>query len=129
MTHISNSGAVGNANILAVVRRHHKHQRAKNPALAALVPGGGKIVANGALRAVMPTVDGGQVVYLVVPRIEWASHLEALSARVMAHLNGGATPAVTPGEIVKTAIDTAFGALSDLERFAARVTATAIAAE
>ena len=127
MTHISNHNANGNANILGSVRRHHKHERAKDPSLPAPVPGGGQVIANGHLKVELQGVNGDTIVYRVWPETVLRFALESISSTCMKP--AAVPPAATPGEIVKTAIDTAFGALSDLERFAARVTATAIAAE
>ena len=74
---------------------------------------------------------GSVVVYSVTPHIEWRSHREAPLARLRP-LNGGATPAATPADALKRAVDMALGAFADIERRARDAqpeSTTSIAAE
>ena len=90
-------------------------QAIKNPAMSALVPGAGRVIANGALRVELPQVDGSTTVYIAIPRTEWCFEREAPSAHAKPRLNVVA-PAPSPSECVKTALDTALRVIVDLER-------------
>jgi hypothetical protein len=106
---------VSHLNLLDKGRRHDRSKRLKNPAMSALVPGAGRVIANGALRVELPRVDGSTTVYIAVPRTEWCFEGEASSAHAKPRLNVGA-PTPSPSESVKTALDQALRVIIDLER-------------
>jgi hypothetical protein len=114
MPHLSSCYLVDKA------RRAYRRVRAKNPALPPLVNGAGKVLANGKLRVVLPTVDGASVVYAAVAVPVWRFHREAPLTRLRARLNGAGDGATaTPSERIKRAVDEALVVLADIERRAA----------
>jgi hypothetical protein len=114
MTHIPN------CNVIDKARRVYRRARAKNPTLPPLVNGAGKVLANGKLRVVLPTVDGASVVYAAVAVPVWRFHREAPLTRLRARLNGAGDGATaTPSERINRAVDEALAVLADIERRAA----------
>ena len=96
---------IAKISVLDKVRRRHRRAVAKDRTLSALVPNAGVVkTIDGKRRAVMPTVDGSTVTYLVT---------------VSVSLDKKSVPAPTPRERYRKAIDDAFGALIDLEQRAA----------
>lgn len=118
-------------NLLDKARRAHRQAMRKDASIPALVPAAGKIMANGALRAVLPTVDGGAAVYRANPCAEWRWQREAPFTRLKARFNGvSSAPPASPSDRFKRAFDDALSALAEIERRArAAESPTRIAAE
>ena len=93
----------------------------KDPSLAALVNGGGWVVANGHLRIALPLVDGTIAVYGARSATEWYFDLDVSATQRMARLG---TVELSPSERVKGLVDAALNILAAVE-----ARSTAIAAE
>jgi hypothetical protein len=70
--------SIAKPNLLHKGRKHHQHEMAKRPGLAALVPGAGEVVPNGHLRVKFPAVDGSTIVYGVSTETIYRFHREPL---------------------------------------------------
>ena len=107
MTHIPNT------NFLDKARRHYRGERAKDPTLPALVPGGGQIRANGKLCVELERVDGSTVAYSFRPITEWRLTQEPCGLKP--HGNGESVE-TSPSQRVHQALDIVLSALADAER-------------
>ena len=63
------------SNPLDGARRAYRRLCAKDPRRPALVPGSGRLVANGVLRAELHCIDDSTVTFIARPRTEWAYEL------------------------------------------------------
>ena len=97
-------------NLLDKARRRYRSDRAKHPHVAALVPGGGAVKANGMLRVELPLMDGSVVTYIAAPRVEWVLGFE--SYETPSRLETEATES----DRAKAALDTLLGMMAVAER-------------
>jgi hypothetical protein len=100
-------------NILDKARRHHRWAMRKDPTLAPLVDGGGKVLANGSLKVALPLVDGTTVVYGAAPVTEWYFHREAKAPRRNGHTT---VKPLTPAALIQRGVDMALSGLVEVER-------------
>ena len=95
------------------VRRHHRKHKGRP-----LVPGAGKVVANGKLRVELTTIDGEIVAYIAKPVMTWRYELDTTAVRPKV-VNRASAP-VTPGDLVRRALDAALDEIVTLERRASQ---------
>ena len=103
-----------------VVRHHRKHKGRP------LVPGAGKVIANGKLKVELTTIDGETVAYIAKPVMTWRYELDTtVHPKVVNRV-------VTPADRVKRALDAALDEIVSLEKracLASPATTPNIAAE
>jgi hypothetical protein len=90
-------------------KARRRHRRSKS--LPKLIPGSGKISANGALKVELTAVTGEVFVYAFEPRQEWMAELVERRPAPSAKPR----PVVSSSDRFKTAIDTAMDILADLD--------------
>jgi hypothetical protein len=101
---------VAHFNLLDKARRRYRSDRAKHPHVAALVPGGGEVKANGMLRVVLPLTDGSVVTYIAAPRVEWVLGFESYETP------GRLEMEITESDRAKAALDVLLNVMADAER-------------
>ena len=108
--------SIPNLNLLDKARRHYRSERAKDPTLPALIPGGGEVKANGKLRIELPRVDGLVVTYVAHPITEWRFSPEP----GLKYCGNGKAAEASSSDRAKQALDVLLGVLSDAERHVAK---------